>query len=129
MGRYKLFIPIGAAFLLVVGLAAYIKFLLPVPEPLPLERAAKPVFTLSLDSPTQGELVLNQEILVKGKTEPRAVVLIYSDTDIISVDSDEQGNFESTILLTNGINTLTVTAYGLDGQEKSVTVDLLYDRI
>src|SRR3989344_2842237 len=88
--------------------------------------SAKPL-TLELTSPSDGTLSINQEILVTGKTLPNTTVVFYTDTDENSIESDVSGMFESTVTLTQGINTLTVTAFGEDGTEKSQTMDLVYD--
>ncbi|MBI4067551.1 hypothetical protein HY407_04155 [Candidatus Gottesmanbacteria bacterium] len=74
---------------------------------------------LEINSPKEGEVALDGEILVSGKTLPNSTVIIFTDTDETSVESNGDGTFESTIVLTKGNNVLKVTAYGLDGQETS----------
>lgn len=86
----------------------------------------EPLF-LTIESPTESTQVVDQKVVVKGKTLPGTAVAIYSETDQTSVESDTSGNFEGTINLTDGINTLTVTAFGENGEEKSVTLDVVYD--
>ncbi len=81
--------------------------------------------TLTLDSPKDEELSVNNEILVKGNTLPNTTVVMFNETDEVTVDSDANGNFETTIQLAEGINSLTVTAFAEDGQEKSLTVDIV----
>ncbi len=83
--------------------------------------------TLTLSSPDQGALAVNNEMLVKGKTLPNTVVVLFTDGDQETVESNAMGEFESTLLLEPGINTLSVTAYAQDGQEKNVTLDVVYD--
>ncbi len=85
------------------------------------------LFTLSLESPTDGTLAVNNEILVKGKTTPQTTVMIYTDEDQTSIVSGDQGLFEATITLSSGINTLNVTAFSSDGQEKNISVNILRD--
>ena len=80
---------------------------------------------LSLSSPTEGDIAVDGEIVVRGKTLPNTTVVIYTQSDETSVESDENGNFEETILLVDGENTLTVTAFSEDGQEKSMTVTVV----
>lgn len=83
--------------------------------------------TLELTSPVEGEVAVDSEMLVKGKTLPNVTVAIFTETDEEAVESDATGNFETTITLADGINSLTVTAMAEDGQEKKVTLDIVYD--
>lgn len=82
---------------------------------------------LELLSPADGDLAVNKEILVKGKTAPNLSVALYTDSDQALVQSDREGNFESTILLADGLNTLMVTAYTESGEETSLSIDIVYD--
>jgi len=90
-------------------------------------QAAKQDLTLSLTSPDQGALAVNNEMLIKGKTLPNTLVVLFTDGDEETVESNAMGEFESTLLLEPGINTLSVTAFSEDGQEKNVTLDVVYD--
>lgn len=111
--------------LLVVGFASYAfiqKFQTKEEAP-PLSQESQ-ALTLSLLSPANGDQVVDDELLVRGNTLPNATVVIFTDSDETSVDSDENGYFEGTVLLSEGQNTLTVTAFSDDGQEKSVSVNV-----
>jgi len=83
--------------------------------------------TLDLESPTEGSLITDNKVLVKGKTLPGAIITVFSDNKDTSLESDVAGNFSGEITLNNGINTLTVTAFSEDGQEKSLEVNLVND--
>lgn len=83
--------------------------------------------SLILESPSDGMFVSDNKLLVKGKTSPNIPVVFYTETDQGSAESDKTGNFEGSIILGDGINSLTVDAYGNDGEEKSLTVDVVYD--
>jgi len=87
---------------------------------------AKPL-TLSLESPQEGSLIVDGNVSVKGETLPGAVVVFYTDEDQNSVEADANGNFQGDISLVYGINTLVVTAFSEDGQEKTVTADVVND--
>lgn len=87
---------------------------------------AKPV-TLDVTSPTEGEVAVNSEILVKGKTLPNVTVAVFTESDEDTIESDASGNFETTITLVEGINSLTVIAMTEEGEEKMVTLDVVYD--
>ncbi|MDP3954881.1 MAG: DUF5666 domain-containing protein [bacterium] len=82
---------------------------------------------LSLQSPTDGALAEDFEVTVKGNTIPDTTVLFYTETDQNSVESDNQGQFEGKIALAEGFNSLTVTAFDSQGEEKSLNLDLIYD--
>ncbi|HCS78171.1 TPA: hypothetical protein DIV55_00320 [Patescibacteria group bacterium] len=124
------FIALGV--LISLGVAAFIWF-----RPFTFQQPATSVttspnpvaqtLTLELTSPADGTLSVNQEILVTGKTLPNTTVMLFTETDENSVQSDAGGMFESTITLVNGINSLTVTVFGEDGTEKSQSMDLVYD--
>ncbi|MFC1711338.1 DUF5666 domain-containing protein [Patescibacteria group bacterium] len=83
--------------------------------------------TLALTSPYDGMIITSNELVVQGKTRPHATVVFYSETDEDSIESDDEGYFEGTIVLENGVNTLIVTTFSETGEEKSVVVDVVYD--
>lgn len=83
--------------------------------------------TLNLESPSDGTLAVNNRILVKGTTSPNTTVVFYNDIDQSSVESDANGRFEGNLALAEGINSLVVTAFAENGEEKSVTVEIVND--
>ncbi len=83
--------------------------------------------TLDLINPKDGELAVNDEILITGKTLPGATVAVFDEIDEATVVSNQDGSFETTLKLTMGINSITVTSYTDDGEEKSITLDIVYD--
>ena len=83
--------------------------------------------TLSVESPNNQTLVSSPNVLVKGKTKPNTTLSIFTETDAISLESDAQGNFQGTITLEKGINTLTVTAFGQDEEDQSISMEVVYD--
>ena len=50
-----------------------------------------------------------------------------TDSKDSMIESDAEGNFSGEIELDSGINNLTVTALRDDGQEKSITQEVVYD--
>jgi hypothetical protein len=89
-------------------------------------QATQPL-TLTIANPTEDTIVENGTLTIQGTTLPNTTVLFYTDTADGSADSDASGNFEGTISLENGINTLTITAFSESGEEKSITMDIVYD--
>lgn len=97
------------------------------PSATPAAQAEVQGVSLSLESPTDGAVMVNNTLVVKGKTAPKATVVYYTTKDQGSTESDEAGNFTGTLQAGSGINTLTVTAYADNGDEKSLTVDVVSD--
>ncbi|MBI4137322.1 hypothetical protein HY469_04635 [Candidatus Roizmanbacteria bacterium] len=92
----------------------------------PMEEPEEEI-SLTLESPADDALAVEDEVLVRGTTTPGATIAVFTETDEIIVESDENGHFETTVQLVQGINTLTVTAYSSEGQEKSITRTIVYD--
>ena len=84
-------------------------------------------FSLVVDNPKDGELAVNGEILVTGTTAPNSSVAVFTETDETIVESNNTGHFETTVKLAQGINSLNVTAFDQNGQEKTVSIDVVYD--
>lgn len=84
-------------------------------------------FDLSIESPSDNEVTHQNRIAVKGKTSPKSTVVLFSDNDQNSVESDDSGNFTGDVLLASGINSITITAYGENDEEKSQALDVVYD--
>jgi len=135
--RLPFLIVLGVATVISGSVIAYTQFGLfqtakptPPPQPIAVAPAAtstpQPLF-LTLTSPKSGELAVNEEMLVKGQTLPNSTVVIYSNTDETDVESDASGNFEGTTLLATGSNSLVVTAFSDTGEEKSVSLDIVYN--
>lgn len=86
-----------------------------------------PSLFLTLESPNDKTVVENSMLVVKGKTLPNIAVAFVTETNENSVESDQTGNFEGTITLNDGINSLVVTAYTEDGTEESKSMNIVYD--
>lgn len=91
------------------------------------QESAASSLTLTLESPVDETIVVSDMVTVKGKTLPNTTVVFYTDTDANSVESDATGYFEGTINLSSGINTLNVQAFAENGEEKTITLDIVYD--
>jgi len=82
---------------------------------------------LALVSPVTDTVSENNMITVSGTTNPNATVVVFSEDNESVIQSDSEGNFFGEIELVGGINTLSVTAFSEDGQEKTVTQEVVYD--
>jgi hypothetical protein len=111
----------------VIGGAGYFFYMNKAEQPPVLPVTNKVPLTLNLESPSDGTLITDSQVLIKGRTLAGATVVFYTDADENSVEADVSGNFEGTIGVVEGINTITVTAYGEDGQEVSTTLDIVND--
>lgn len=112
--------------LIVAGVAIYYFKIAPIKSFPQVAVPSKPL-TLSLESPSNGSLSVNNKVTVKGKTLPNTTVIFYTEEDQNSVESNNQGSFEGEINLAYGISSLTVTAFSENGEEKSVTLDVVND--
>jgi hypothetical protein len=101
----------------------------PTPTSMPLATEVVPTtgLTLTLNSPVDNTLAMEPKIMVSGKTSPNTLVVILTESDQNTVESDTMGNFQSEIGLESGINTLTVIAYGENGEEKELSYNIVYD--
>lgn len=112
-------------------LGLFQKVTVPAPQPIVMAPAAtstpapQPLF-LTLTSPKSGDLAVNEELLIKGQTLPNITVVIYSDSDETDIESDASGNFEGTVLLATGTNSLVITAFADTGEEASLNLDITY---
>lgn len=98
------------------------------PPPVSLGEQPKAPLGLTLSSPVDGMVITEGEVLIEGVTSPGASVVFYTEEEQNSVDVDDNGQFEGIIKLNNpGLNTLIVTAFANTGEEKTLTMDLVYD--
>lgn len=128
--RFRAFTPIIVLlFIAVVGILGFVLVkkneIPPVTQPVSIEKES--LLPLSLESPKEGDLAVNDEILVKGKTDPNTTVIVFTDNDETSMESDAAGNFESTITLSGGVNTLRVSAFSDNGKEKTLSITIARD--
>jgi hypothetical protein len=85
-----------------------------------------PVF-LTLDSPNANTTVVDDTVVIRGKTLPNTTVTMYNDTDDAMIQSDSSGNFEGKLSLGSGENNLVITAFGENGDEKSLSLKMTYN--
>ena len=114
--------------LLLGGVGAFMLYSQPKAEPILVPDEVpevKPV-TLFLDvtSPSAEITAVNGEVLVAGVTLPNTPVLIYSDVDETSTDSDTTGKFEETVVVGESGGVIKVIAFGENGDEESATVEV-----
>lgn len=112
------------AFAILLGLVFVSKIITPSPQKeVTLKPLTTPLF-LAINSPKAETTIVNGELLVKGKTLPNTTVLIYSDIDETSLESDSYGEFKDTILIGDQGGLVRITAYSDSGLESSKTIDI-----
>lgn len=88
------------------------------------EPTPQPLF-LTLETTAEAQTV-NGELLVRGRTLPNTTVIIYSNGDEASLESDAGGTFESTIVVSED-DVVTITAFAENGEEQTRTFTVSSD--
>lgn len=96
-----------------------VSVLQPTPTP------ASSVF-ITLQEPTDEDVVDKKVVTVAGKTVANATVVVSTDTDDKIVTSSSIGDFSTTVTIGDGSNTLEVTAVASDGQEAKIQRTITY---
>lgn len=83
-------------------------------------------FILDITSPEDGALVNEAKVMVSGRTQPDSTITITSEKgeDIVLAGAD--GTFANEVNLLNGTNEITITAFNLEGEEVTKTINLVY---
>lgn len=80
--------------------------------------------TLVLSSPAKNAVVKEEQIEITGKTDPSVVVTINNQ----EVPTNENGSFVTKIVLTPGLNTITVTATNKFNRTSSIVRNLRLEK-
>lgn len=128
VSKIYLILALVTAFTVLIAGAFYLQLNTKKTAVTPTFPEQTPQLFLNLESPAQDTLVTDNKVIVKGKTLPNTLVMFFTEADQNSVESDAGGQFEGELTLENGINTLTVTAYGENGDEKQLAYNLVYDQ-
>ncbi len=118
----------GAYYYLTMSKPAEIASTPPPPQVVTPKPTQPKEVLLTVESPTDGNIVTTDKITVKGKTAPNATVVVFTETRQTSIDADSTGMFETEITLSPGINTLSVTSFDEKSDEKTVTLTITYDK-
>lgn len=77
------------------------------------------LLTLEVTTPDDNLLVFDSPYLITGKTIPKALVLISSETEDEVVPANKDGAFSINFPLVEGPNKITITAFDQKGEERS----------
>jgi hypothetical protein len=85
-----------------------------------------PSISLVLDQPKDEAVVDSKVLVVSGKTQSNAVVVITTDSSEDVVTPSENGGFSTTVNLDNGQNMLEVTSIAPNGESITVKKTVTY---
>lgn len=72
----------------------------------------KPVgVSLNISSPDDNILIFSPDLLVQGKTNPEAVILVTTDNNDQTINVGPDGSFSTTLKLKEGVNNLLISAF------------------
>jgi len=84
-----------------------------------------PSISLALNQPADEEVVNSKVLIVSGKTQSNAIVVVITDSSQDVITPSANGNFSTTVNLDNDQNILEVTAIAPNGEsvtsKKTVT--------
>lgn len=81
---------------------------------------------LTIDSPSDEQVVANKTINITGHTIPDATVLVSTEIGDQVTTTAQNGNFQVTINLDNGENLIHITAIAPNGEEATLIRTITY---
>jgi hypothetical protein len=87
-----------------------------------------PSISLTLDQPKDEAVVDSKVLVVSGKTQSNAVVVITTDSSEDVVTPSENGGFSTTVNLDNGQNMLEVTSIAPNGESVTMKKTVTYSQ-
>ena len=91
----------------------------------PVTPTSPPSISLTLDQPKDEEVVNNKVLIVSGKTQSNAVIIVVSDSSEDVITPSANGNFSTTVNLDSGQNILEIISIAPNGEsitsKKTVT--------
>lgn len=85
-----------------------------------------PSVFLTVDQPSDGSVVTSKTLVISGKTNPDATIVLTTSTDDQVINPTTMGGYSMTTALTDGENILTVTAIAANGEETKKTITVTY---
>ena len=82
--------------------------------------------SLNIENPQDASIVEEDKTVVSGKTDPEAVLAIFTEEEELIIEADENGKFETEIDLIEGANEITVIAFVEEGNEASQSMTIVY---
>jgi len=91
-----------------------------------IEPTPVPAFSLTVISPEDNSISVEETIEVSGSTTSGAIVVILYQEGEKILEADSEGKFSSEITLAGGPNEIKVTAYDQEGNEAEKTLTVVY---
>jgi len=85
-----------------------------------------PNAVLQITQPVDQQAVKTPEIQISGTTNPNSTVVAYTETAENIFESDADGNFSGNLVLDEGPNEITFTAFGFDEEEVTEVISVVY---
>ena len=83
---------------------------------------------LTINSPEDNQVTDIASVKIAGKTNPQALIVIYSQDNEGVLEASQDGSFSINFPLSERLNEITIINQTKDGEEKSVTRDIYYSR-
>lgn len=75
---------------------------------------------LTIKDPADNLVASDSEVVVSGKTKPKATVVIQTETTDTLIEADENGNFKSQVAIIEGPSEILITAYADENTKESI---------
>lgn len=89
-------------------------------------QSQNPKIFLVLDSPKDEEVVETRTVTVLGKTTPEATIVIITSTNDYVITPAKNGNFSTTVSITDGQNRIEVKAISPSGDEATIVRNVTF---
>ena len=81
---------------------------------------------LLIYSPEDNIVVAKDFVVVEGKTNPKATIVVLANTGEIILTAGKEGKFSQEVRLESGANEITFVAYSDEGEEVRKTLTVVY---
>jgi len=120
----------GLGLIITYGIWSTRKALKPQPQPIEkievtLTPTPQPI-SLEIEKPKDESIIDKDKTSLAGKTDPRAILVIFTEEGELIIEADGEGKFETEIELTEGANEITVIAFDEEGNEASQSMTIVY---
>lgn len=98
------------------------------PKPTTQEEPPSPTppFLISLNTPKNQTVSVDEKINVSGTTSPNSWVVISTKKDDYLIKSESSGTFTKSVSLSSGFNHLNITVFSENSQQTTSSVDIVY---
>lgn len=90
----------------------------PTPTPLPI--------FLEIEQPQDESIIDQVKTTLSGKSDPGAILAIFTEEGELIIGADSEGKFETEIELIEGANEIVVIAFDEEGNEASQSMTVVY---